>query len=63
MSDKPPFDPEALIDVMAPLLGLEIKPDYRPAVAANLKLCANFAALIEAFPLDDHEEPAPVFMA
>ena len=63
MSETPPFDPQALIEAMAPLLGLAIKPEYQPAVVANLKLCANFAALIEGFPLGDHEEPAPVFTA
>ena len=54
-------DPEAVIDAMAPVLGLVVKPDYRPAVIANLKICFAFAALIDNFPLDDHEEPAPVF--
>ena len=56
-----PFDPEAVIDAMAPLLGLAILPEYRPGVAANLRIVADFAALMLEPPLGDHAEPAPVF--
>ena len=63
MISKAPFDPEALIDAMAPLLGLDIPPDYRPGVVTNLQVTARFAALVLDDPLGDHAEPAPVFRA
>lgn len=55
------FDPEALIDAVAPVLQLEIAPEYRPGIVTNLEAMARFAALVLDFPLDDHAEPAPVF--
>ncbi len=55
------FEPEAVIDAMAPLLRLEIAPEYRAGIVANLEATARFAALVLEFPLDDHSEPAPVF--
>jgi hypothetical protein len=55
------FDPEAVIDAMAPLLRLAIAPEYRPGVVANLQVTAALAKLVLDFPLDDHAEPAPVF--
>ena len=61
MTDHPEFDPEAIIDAMAPLLGLDLKPEYRPGVATNLKVTAGLAALVLDFPLGDHAEPAAVF--
>ena len=61
-ANVPPFDPEAVIDAMAPLLDLTIDPASRAAVAANLEATARFAALVMAVPLDDEEEPAPVFV-
>ena len=60
---RPTFDPEAVIDAMAPLLGLVVAPDYRPGVAANLTVTAGFAALVVAFEVDDEAEAAPVFAA
>lgn len=57
-----PFDPEAMMDAMAPLLGLTIEPAARAAVAANLEVTARFAAIVMAVPLDDEAEPAPVFV-
>jgi hypothetical protein len=61
MIDKPEPNPEAIIDAMAPLLGLHVKPEYRPGIATNLKVTAALAALVLEFPLDDHAEPAAVF--
>lgn len=63
MSDEPDFDPEAVIDTMAPLLGLTIPPEYRIGVATNLEICARFAAKLAQLPSSDHDEPAPVFLA
>ena len=56
-----PFDPEALIDAMAPLLGLDLQVGYRAGVATNLRIAAAMAALVLAEPIDDEAEPAPVF--
>jgi Protein of unknown function (DUF4089) len=58
---EPVFDPDKVIDAVAPLVNLEIAPDYRPGIATNLAIAARFAALILDFPLDDHVEPAAVF--
>lgn len=60
MTDKP-FDPEAVIDALAPLLKLDIVPDYRPGIVINLNITARLAALVLEFPLGDHAEPAAVF--
>ena len=61
MPDPAPFDPEAVIDAMVPLLGLAVAPDHRPGIATNLAVTAALAALVLDFPLDDHAEPAAVF--
>ena len=61
-----PLDDEgayAVIDSMAPLLGLAIEPAWRTTVAMNVKTVATAAGLVLAFPLEDEAEPAPVFRA
>jgi Protein of unknown function (DUF4089) len=57
------FDPDALIDAAAPLLGLEIKPAYRPMVKIHLETAAKMAALMQTVELPDDAEPSPVFRA
>ena len=60
----PPLSPEqaeALVDAMAPWLGLAVRPDWREPVAANLVALTQAASLVLSFPLDDALEPAPVF--
>ncbi len=57
------FDPVALMEAVAPLLGLELTPESRGPVAAHLRIAAELAAKLDAIPLDDHAEPAPVFTA
>ncbi|WP_237477793.1 AtzG-like protein [Lichenibacterium dinghuense] len=57
----PAFDPEAVIDAMAPLLGLAVAPEHRAGIAANLRALAAMAALVLDPPVGDHAEPAPVF--
>jgi hypothetical protein len=57
-----PFDPDALIEAIAPLLGLPIEPDFQPGIVANLRTIARHAELLD-LPLDDRAEPAPVFGA
>ncbi len=59
MSDG--FDPDRVIDALAPLLGLTIAPEQRAGVAANLRIAAGMAALVLEEPIGDHAEPAPVF--
>lgn len=56
------FDPEAVIDAMAPLLGLDIRPDQRAVVAANLRIAAGMAAQVLEVPIGDHAEPAALFV-
>ncbi len=56
------FDPEAVIDAMAPLLGLDIGPEQRAAVAANLRIAAGMAAQVLEVPMSDHDEPAALFV-
>lgn len=61
MSEPPPFDPEALIDAMAPLLAIPVEPAFRPGIVANLTLIAALAALVDEAPIDEREEPAAVY--
>ena len=56
------FGPEALIDALAPLLGLAIEPDFRHGIVANLHTIDRHAQLLDS-PLEDRAEPAPVFRA
>jgi hypothetical protein len=63
LREETQFDPDAVIDAMAPLLDLTIGQDFRAGVATSLRICADFAAVVASVPLDDHEEPAPVFVA
>jgi Protein of unknown function (DUF4089) len=56
-----PIDPDAVIDAMAPLLGLVIGESSRAPVKTHLEIAARYAALLDEADLSDHEEPAPVF--
>jgi hypothetical protein len=62
MSGKLP-DFDLWIEAMAPAVKLEILPDYRAGVKANLKTAAKMAALLEKAALKDEIEPAPVYRA
>ena len=55
------FDPEALADAMAPLLGLTQTPESRAQTIVHLRIAAEQAKKLFSIPLDDEEEPAPVF--
>jgi Protein of unknown function (DUF4089) len=59
--NPPHFDPEALVDAMAPLLGLALTPDSRAETIVHLRIAAQQAELLLSAALDDSEEPAPVF--
>ena len=55
------FDPEALAEAMAPLLGLAQPPESRVQTIVHLRIAAGHAEKLLSIPLDDHEEPASVF--
>ena len=60
MSDER-FDPDAMIDALAPLLGLPVEDDYRPGIASQPRgRAAHRPRRARAFELDDEAEPAPV---
>jgi hypothetical protein len=57
------FDPEAVVDAMTPLLGLTLTPESRAQTVVHLRIAAEQAEKLLSVPLDDQEEPAPVFSA
>ena len=57
------FDPEAVVDAMAPLLGLTLTPESRAQTLVHLRIAAEQAKKLLSVPLDDRQEPAPVFTA
>ncbi|WP_448952581.1 DUF4089 domain-containing protein [Labrys neptuniae] len=63
MSDKPEFDAQAVIDAMAPLIGIEIAPDFREGVATILKMAADMAELVLSAPIGDADPSGPAFEA
>ena len=56
-----PFDPAALIDALAPLLGLTLSEESRGEVKTHLTIAAGHAGTLLEFTPDDDSEPAPVF--
>lgn len=61
MPDPMPPDPEAILAALLPPSGIALDPAWRAAVVANLRVAAGIAASLQAFPLPDATEPAPVF--
>jgi hypothetical protein len=57
----PEPDPEAIIAALLPATGIPMDPAWRAAVAANLRVAGAIAAALQALPLPDEVEPAPVF--
>jgi hypothetical protein len=57
------FEPEAVVDAMGPMLGLTLTPESRAQTIAHLKIAAEHAQKLFSVPLDDADEPAPVFTA
>jgi Protein of unknown function (DUF4089) len=57
------FEPEAVVDAMGPMLGLTLTPESRAQTIAHLKIAAELAQKLLSVPLDDADEPAPVFTA
>ena len=43
------------------LLGIPVRPDWLPAIRANLEVSLTLARLVEEFSLPDEAEPAPVY--
>ena len=56
-----PFDPEALVNVTVPLLGLTVTAESRAQTVVHLRIAADHAHKLLSGTLDDEEEPAPVF--
>ncbi len=54
---------EAAIESAAALLGLPIEPDWRADVLVHLKTITAAALFVEAYPMPEESEPAPVFTA
>ena len=61
MSQTPAPDFEAVIDAMAPLLGIAVAPEFRPGIVQNLATIVRLAAVVLEAEIDEREEPAPVF--
>jgi hypothetical protein len=59
MTKLPEFD--QWIDAMSAAVRLEIGPEHRPGVKANLKAASKMAALLEKAGIRDTDEPAPVY--
>jgi hypothetical protein len=65
MTSPPPpeFDAEAYAKAAAAAIHLPLAPRHLPSVAANLRLAARMAAVIEQAALTPADEMAPVFVA
>lgn len=62
----PPLDDNAaraVVDNVAPMLGIVVDPDWRDVVVTSLTAIAGAARLVLDFPLEDELEPSPVFRA
>ena len=58
---EPTFDPDRLIDALAPLLGLTLSDASRAQVRLHVAIAAARAETLREAPLADDAEPAPVF--
>lgn len=56
-----PFDAAAYVDIVAPLMGLDLDPAHRPGVVENLEIIARLAGAVASFPLPDDVEVGPIF--
>ena len=52
---------EAYVDAAAAALDLRLRPDHRAGVLRYLALADEFAAIVEAVPLDPHHESSVHF--
>lgn len=56
-----PFDPDAFVRTVAPVVGLSLTPDERSAVAVQMARIQALAQLVLEFPLAPQDEAAPRF--
>jgi Protein of unknown function (DUF4089) len=54
---------DALIDAGAKIYGFDIKPEWRAAVRAHLTISLTHTAKVLSTAIDDHVDPAPVYLA
>ncbi|MDF2114554.1 DUF4089 domain-containing protein [Roseiarcaceae bacterium H3SJ34-1] len=59
LDDK--FDIDAFISSSCALLDIRLTEESKSIVRMNLEVAAKMAATVGAFPMDEREEPAPVF--
>ncbi len=56
-----PFDPGALVDAAAPLLGIALTSEWRAQAVIHLTIAAEQAELLLSAEIGDDDEPAPVY--
>ncbi|GAB2183091.1 DUF4089 domain-containing protein [Roseibium sp. LAB1] len=56
------FEPTAHVAHMEKMLGLTIEEDWRPVVEMHIAAIEKAADAVLSFPLDDHDETAPVYV-
>lgn len=54
---------DKMIEAGCALLGIPVDPAWLPAIRQNLEVSLRVAATVDAFPLADETDPAPVFHA
>jgi hypothetical protein len=54
---------DSFVNAAAQALRLELDEAWKPAIRMNLQLVFRHAELIDAFPLPEDAEPAPIFKA
>jgi hypothetical protein len=57
-----PAQVSAYVDAAAAALDLRVRADFRPGVLRYFTLASEFAALIDAVPLQPHDEAAMCFV-
>lgn len=55
------FDADAIVDAMAPFLGLTVEEEYRAGIVQHLNAAWMIAQSVLAVELEDDAEPAPVY--
>lgn len=55
------IDPAGYVELVAPLLGLDLDPEYLPGVVKNFATISAIASLVTEFPLPDEVESATIF--
>lgn len=61
MAEPTTADVEAWMDATLPVLGIAAEAGFRPGILANLQVTMRLAALVLDFPMDEREEPAPLY--